>query len=158
YPIPRSQQALALPPLGVTAATQAASPAAIAGLPPRPAIAPLGMGAAPAPSFSAQRGDAAGEGMGAAAQAPAARLSDLADAGAVAAEAHLAFPQPLLRASMSSEYGAPVPPAADGAAGPHGPADMQRLFAPPVPTEQRTVTSKSLKRRIPLWVVAIASA
>jgi eukaryotic-like serine/threonine-protein kinase len=39
-----------------------------------------------------------------------------------------------------------------------GPIDMQRLFAPPLPNDQRTITAQSLKKRIPVWAVAVASA
>jgi hypothetical protein len=35
---------------------------------------------------------------------------------------------------------------------------MQRLFAPPLRHEQRTVTRRSLRRRIPAWAVAAGSA
>lgn len=82
------------------------------------------------------------------------------DTSTVAREGHLAYPQPLLRGSMSNEYQAPMPPGhpGQGAYAPHGPADMQRLFAPPIPNDQRTVTAQALKKRIPLWAVAAGSA
>jgi len=78
----------------------------------------------------------------------------------VANESHLAYPQPLLRGSMSNEYQAPVQHGQQPhpAYAPHGPADMQRLFAPPIPRDQRTVTAQALKKRIPLWAVAAGSA
>lgn len=59
--------------------------------------------------------------------------------------------------SVSNEY---PPPGATGpfAAARSGPVDMQRLFAPPVPNDQRTVTAQALKKRIPVWAVAVASA
>jgi hypothetical protein len=81
-------------------------------------------------------------------------LRTIADPPAVAILAH---PHPLLRPSMSSE--APLDPVqSQQGAPPHGPADMQRLFAPPVRHEQRTVTRRALRRRIPAWGVAAGSA
>jgi hypothetical protein len=59
--------------------------------------------------------------------------------------------------SMSNEYPAPGgygPPASAQS----GPVDMQRLFAPPIPNDQRTITAQALKKRIPVWAVAVASA
>ena len=77
---------------------------------------------------------------------------------AIADESHLAFPQPLLRPSVSNEYAVPqMHPSPYGMPG-HGPADMQRLFAPPARNEQRTITAQALKKRIPVWVVAVGSA
>ena len=35
---------------------------------------------------------------------------------------------------------------------------MQRLFAPPARSEQRTITAQSLRRGIPVWAVAVGSA
>ena len=62
-----------------------------------------------------------------------------------------------LRPSLSNEYPAPggygVPASAQS-----GPVDMQRLFAPPLPRDQRTITAQALKKRIPVWAVALASA
>jgi serine/threonine-protein kinase len=74
------------------------------------------------------------------------------------AESHLVFPQPLLRGSMSNEYSPPAAHPATLAMEGHGPADMQRLFAPPARSEQRTITAQSLRRGIPVWAVAIGSA
>jgi serine/threonine-protein kinase len=65
--------------------------------------------------------------------------------------------QPLGQPSMSNEYPAPGgygPPAQAQS----GPIDMQRLFAPPLPNDQRTITAQALKKRIPVWAVAVASA
>jgi len=133
--------AAGLPPLGVTK-TNAASPAAIAAGPravPSRAVPPAPLPAVipPAPVTEPLDGDETRT--------------------AVAAEAHLAYPQPLLRASMSNEYPAPMthpPPvaAATSAAG------MQRLFAPPSRNDQPTVTAQALKRRVPVWAVAVGSA
>jgi hypothetical protein len=73
------------------------------------------------------------------------------------AAAILAHPHPLLRPSMSSE--APLDPVQiQHEAPPHGPKDMQRLFAPPRRHEQRTVTRRALRRPIPAWAVAAGSA
>jgi hypothetical protein len=69
----------------------------------------------------------------------------------------LAHPHPLLRPSLPSEGGLHNSPTHQGAP-PHGAADMQRLFAPPVRHEQRTVTRRALRRRIPAWAVAAGSA
>ncbi len=59
--------------------------------------------------------------------------------------------------SVSNEYpiqtGQAVPASAQS-----GPVDMQRLFAPPLPNDQRTITAQALKKRIPVWAVAVASA
>jgi serine/threonine-protein kinase len=78
----------------------------------------------------------------------------------VANDSHLAYWQPLLRGSMSDEYRAPMHPGQQPhlAYAPHGPADMHRLFAPPVPSDQRTVTAQALKKRVPLLAVAAGSA
>ncbi|HEY8039567.1 MAG TPA: protein kinase [Polyangiaceae bacterium] len=136
--------AAGLPPLGTTL-TQAASPTAMAfssgprPLPPRlPTPAPL-----PAVVVPQSVGDP-GDG-------------DDTRTRPAGAEAHLAYPQPLLRSSLSNEYSPPVayPQPMMQA---HGPADMQRLFAPPSRNEQRTITAQSLKRRIPVWAVAVGSA
>lgn len=91
--------------------------------------------------------------------APTAPFPPTDDTRTVANEGHLAYPQPLLRGSMSNEYPAPMQAGQHAQAyAPHGPADMQRLFAPPVPNDQRTVTAQALKKRIPLWAVAVGSA
>jgi len=74
------------------------------------------------------------------------------------AESHLVFPQPLLRPSLSNEYSAPAAHPATLAMEGHGPADMQRLFAPPARSEQRTITAQSLRRGVPVWAVAVGSA
>lgn len=40
-----------------------------------------------------------------------------------------------------------------------GPADMDRLFAPPsLGRDGRTITAQSLRRRVPVWAVAVGSA
>ncbi|HEY1696580.1 MAG TPA: protein kinase [Polyangiaceae bacterium] len=134
------------PPLGVTL-TQAASPAAMAvafgpsAVPPRlPTQPPMPAVVLPQPVHAH------------------AAPSPYNLASTAVAESHLVFPQPLLRPSLSNEY-APPPshPAAYGAAA-HGPADVQRLFAPPARSEQRTITAQALRKRIPVWAVAVGSA
>jgi eukaryotic-like serine/threonine-protein kinase len=134
------------PPLGTTL-TSAASPVAMAAGPrpapprqPTPPPMPAVMVPQTAPTVPYQ-------------QSPDTRT-------VVANEGHLAYPQPLLRGSMSNEFPAPAHPGQPAAAAypPHGPADMQRLFAPPIPRDQRTVTAQALKKRIPLWAVAAGSA
>jgi hypothetical protein len=57
--------------------------------------------------------------------------------------------------SMSSEY---IDPLAAGVPN-QGAVEVQRLFAPPprLP-DGRTVTAQALRRRIPLWLVAVLSA
>jgi serine/threonine-protein kinase len=134
------------PPLGVTL-TQAASPAAMAvafgptALPPRlPTPPPMPAVVLPQPVH------------------PHGPPPPLDMTHTAVAESHLVFPQPLLRPSLSNEY-APPPshPAAYGAAA-HGPADVQRLFAPPARNEQRTITAQALRKRIPVWAVAVGSA
>ncbi|HEY5240158.1 MAG TPA: hypothetical protein VIJ22_01780, partial [Polyangiaceae bacterium] len=140
--MPAPTPAAGVAPGGVTL-TQAASPVAMATgprtLPPRlptppplpPVVLPTGMPYEPAPS-------------------------DLSRTAV--AESHLVFPQPLLRPSLSNEYSAPAAhPAMMGMPG-HGPPDMQRLFAPPARSEQRTITAQSLRRGVPVWAVAIGSA
>jgi hypothetical protein len=132
------------PPLGVTV-TQAASPVAMAvfsgprPVPPRsatPPPMPAVVVPTPPPLVPAHEGD---------------------DTRTAVAEAHLMGPQPLLRASLSNEY-APPPAHPAPTAMPHGPPDMQRLFAPPTRDDNRTVTAQSLRRRIPVWAVAVGSA
>ena len=67
-----------------------------------------------------------------------------------------AFPQPLLRSSMSNEFHPPMgQPSVPGAA---APSEMQQLFAPPSRPEKATVTAPPTKKRVPVWVVAVASA
>ena len=140
--MPAPTPAAGVAPLGITM-TQAASPVAMATgprtLPPRlptppplpPVVVPMGM---PDP----------GDG-------------DLSRTAV--AESHLVFPQPLLRPSLSNEYSAPAAhPATLAMEGGHGPADMQRLFAPPHRSEQRTITAQSLRRGVPVWAVAVGSA
>ena len=70
------------------------------------------------------------------------------------AEAPFSHPQLMRSHSMSSDYIDPLAPAVANQA-----VEVQRLFAPPprLP-EQRTVTAQALKRRIPLWLVAVLSA
>jgi serine/threonine-protein kinase len=134
--------AAGLPALGVTI-TQAASPAAMA-VAPRPAPPRL---PTPPPMPPVVVPALAPSGV------PAGDFTSTA-----VADSHLAFPQPQLRGSLSNEY---LPTAAHPAAlgiDPHGPADMQRLFAPPSRNEHRTVTAQSLRRRIPVWAVAVGSA
>ncbi|HTQ43857.1 MAG TPA: protein kinase [Polyangiaceae bacterium] len=133
------------PPLGITV-TSAASPVAMAAGPrPAPARQPT---PPPMPAVMVPPG---------AATMPFPPSDDTRST--VANDSHLAYPQPLLRGSMSNEYQAPMQP---GQPHPgyaqHGPADMQRLFAPPIPSDQRTVTAQALKKRIPLWAVAAGSA
>lgn len=134
------------PPLGTTL-TSAASPVAMAAGPrPAPARQPT---PPPMPAVMVPQA------------APTLPLPPSDDTrSTVANEGHLAYPQPLLRGSMSNEYQAPMPHGQppQGAYAPHGPADMQRLFAPPIPNDQRTVTAQALKKRIPLWAVAAGSA
>jgi hypothetical protein len=52
---------------------------------------------------------------------------------------------------MSGEFPDPL-----ASARTHAPAEVQKLFAPP-PRDGRTVTAQSMRKRIPLWVVAAAS-
>jgi serine/threonine-protein kinase len=75
-------------------------------------------------------------------------------------DARVAFPQPVLRSSMSNEYGLPPgqPPATLVMEPQHGPADVQRLFAPPIHNDQGTITAQALKKRVPVWAVAVGSA
>jgi hypothetical protein len=73
------------------------------------------------------------------------------------AAALFAHPHPLLRPSMSGDAALDVLHTEPGQPS-HGPADMQRLFAPPIRHEQRTVTRRALRRRIPAWAVAAGSA
>jgi hypothetical protein len=70
----------------------------------------------------------------------------------------VAFQQLAVRSSFSGEYAPPSVHPAAPSMGPHGPADMQRLFAAPAREEQRTITAQSLRRRVPLWAVAVGSA
>jgi serine/threonine protein kinase len=141
--MPAPTPAAGVAPAGGITLTQAASPVAMATgprtLPPRlptppplpPVVVPTGMPFEPA-------------------------QSDLSRTAV--AESHLVFPQPLLRPSLSNEYSAPAAhPAMMGMAG-HGPPDLQRLFAPPARSEQRTITAQSLRRGVPVWAVAIGSA
>jgi serine/threonine-protein kinase len=141
--MPAPKPAAGAHPLGITL-TQAASPVAMATgprtLPPRlptppplpPVVVPMGM------PLDAGNGD----------------LSRTA-----VAESHLVFPQPLLRPqSFSNEYSAPAAHPATLAMEGHGPPDMQRLFAPPARSEQRTITAQSLRRGVPVWAVAVGSA
>jgi serine/threonine-protein kinase len=64
---------------------------------------------------------------------------------------------PPMQPSLSNEYvpqtGQPQPPYAQ-----QQPVDMQRLFAPPIPNDQRTITAQALRGRVPVWAVAVASA
>jgi serine/threonine-protein kinase len=64
--------------------------------------------------------------------------------------------QPPAQQSMSNEY--PAPSYGPTAQAQSGPIDMQRLFAPPLPNDQRTITAQALKKRIPVWAVAVGSA
>ncbi len=64
--------------------------------------------------------------------------------------------QPPAQQSMSNEY--PAPSYAPAGHAQSGPIDMQRLFAPPMPNDQRTITAQALKKRIPVWAVAVGSA
>jgi hypothetical protein len=57
---------------------------------------------------------------------------------------------------MSNEY--PAPSYGPAAQAQSGAIDMQRLFAPPLPNDQRTITAQALKKRIPVWAVAVGSA
>jgi serine/threonine protein kinase len=70
------------------------------------------------------------------------------------ASGHHFPPQP----SFSGEFAPPPAHPSPLATGPHGPADMQRLFAAPARDEQRTITAQSLRRRVPVWAVAVGSA
>jgi serine/threonine-protein kinase len=134
------------PPLGITL-TSAASPVAMAAGPrPAPARQPT---PPPMPAVMVPQA------------APTLPLPPSDDTrSTVANDSHLAYPQPLLRGSMSNEYPSPMHPGhyPHPAYAQHGPADMQRLFAPPIPRDQRTVTAQALKKRIPLWAVAAGSA
>jgi serine/threonine protein kinase len=84
------------------------------------------------------------------------------DTLARAASSHLAYPQPLLNPTLQSEY-APHPqmmqqtmPVMQGS------MPSQRMYAPqpqPQPQrDQRTITAQSLKKRVPVWAVAVGSA
>jgi serine/threonine-protein kinase len=64
--------------------------------------------------------------------------------------------QPPAPQSMSNEY--PTPAYGPTAQAQAGAIDMQRLFAPPLPNDQRTITAQALKKRIPVWAVAVGSA
>jgi hypothetical protein len=129
-------------PLGITL-TQAASPAAmaVAPRPPPPRLpTPPPMPPVVVPPFLQP-------------ELPAGDFTNTA-----IADAQLAFGQPLLRGSMSNEYAPPPGHAPLYPMGQHSPADVQRLFAPPSREEQRTITAQSLKRRVPVWAVAVGSA
>ncbi len=70
--------------------------------------------------------------------------------------AAVSWGQPPAQQSMSNEY--PAPSYGPTAQAQSGPIDMQRLFAPPMPNDQRTITAQALKKRIPVWAVAVGSA
>lgn len=138
------------PTIGATV-THAASPAAMAvhsaprpapprqpTLPPMPAVMVPQQGPVPATTMRLQPGAAAVSAAPARAQAPP------------------SWGQPPAQPSMSNEY--PAPGYGPPAAAQSGPIDMQRLFAPPLPNDQRTITAQALKKRIPVWAVAVASA
>jgi serine/threonine protein kinase len=88
---------------------------------------------------------------------------DMDDTLAKAASSHLAYPQPLLNPTLQSEY-APQQHPQQMMQGTMpmmgGPMPSQRMFAPqPQPQrDQRTVTAQSLKKRVPVWAVAVGSA
>jgi serine/threonine-protein kinase len=89
--------------------------------------------------------------------APAALQREVDDTGT-----GVAGPSPL-RSDASRVRPYPHTQAANFAAYPgsppsHGPADMQRLFAPPMRAEQPTVTRRSLRRRASALVVGLGSA
>jgi len=82
------------------------------------------------------------------------RSSD--SSGMSVAAAHVDYP-PAAGDGVPSEYDLRIGPLRTETAS-HGPADMQRLFAPPMRLEQRTVTRRSFRRRIPPWTVPAGAA
>jgi serine/threonine-protein kinase len=154
---PPSAQTTGAAPIGVTL-THAASPAAMAihtaprPAPPRhPTMPPM-----PAVMVPAQPPP-----LAATVRLPSSPLNALPPGGGFAAPAQPQVPaswgQPPAQPSMSNEYPAPGGNGAPAQA-PSGPVDMQRLFAPPLPNDQRTITAQALKKRIPVWAVAVGSA
>ena len=152
-PIPAAGAAGGNQPQTAVTLTQAASPDAMAvhsgprpapprqhTLPPMPAVMVPAMPNQPSPTM---------------------RLSPMGPHRAAApSDAQMVHQQPQqvsARSSMSNEYPHPMGQPPPGYA-PQGPVDMQRLFAPPLSRDQRTITAQALRARVPVWAVAVASA
>jgi serine/threonine protein kinase len=91
------------------------------------------------------------------------RMSPGPARAAAPSDAQLMHQQPLPHAahpSLSNEYPPQFGQMGQSQQGypQQGPVDMQRLFAPPIPNDQRTITAQALRGRVPVWAVAVASA